>query len=553
MKIRSVSLVFFALIAHFYPTPVQAAIACPVPVNKNQTYDVIIYGDEVPGVMTAIKLERELKKRNQSAKVAIITEGNINLGIGGHIVRGGLEYLDRNQVPKDMRAQLGRFAAASQLYQEFLDMSKTEAIAIDRFKANAAFKKALAQGKINVIGNINLQAVTTAANTVCSITTIGKSGLVEQEYTAQQFIDASQGGEMAKMAGVKMLTGFSSLGLPESSLSVGLIFETYGLSIQRLAEIELKLIRRFQNPKDIEAQEWLQAASGYDPIRKSQILSTMFTVEGVPRTMYQGTDDSADVRSLALTTAFHGQNAIAIQNSRAILDRPNIAVLDNRLSFNALLFFINAEDSQKLTDNGAKPEPYMLEFADKVKKFFRNLGANKVEVMRELYVRGSSQIANPIEELSATIMTKGGVEAEDALGTFSYHLDVRGGIKGFGARVVSKGLKKLNLYKIPTFNYGFRHTLPQERQNLAVLSPASGFGGLGKAAGRIVEFNVSVGEGLAIAMAKAITEKRSLHSITNREVRQALGYFPIVYGRPTESYPSVFLLEKTLRTSKKVN
>jgi tetratricopeptide (TPR) repeat protein len=105
---------------------------------------------------------------------------------------------------------------------------------------------------------------------------------------------------------------------------------------------------------------------------------------------------------------------------------------------------------------------------------------------------------------------------------------------------------------MPTFNYGFRHTLPKERENLAVLSPASGFGGLGEAAGRIVEFNVSVGQGVAIAVAQAIAENRSLHTITHQEVRKNLGYTPTIYGRPTQSFHTVFLLEKTLRTINQV-
>lgn len=59
--------------------------------------------------------------------------------------------------------------------------------------------------------------------------------------------------------------------------------------------------------------------------------------------------------------------------------------------------------------------------------------------------------------------------------------------------------------------------------------------------------DVSVGEGLAIAVAKAITEKRSLHSVKNQEVRQALGYVPVIYGRRTASFDSVSALEKTLK------
>ena len=41
---------------------------------------------------------------------------------------------------------------------------------------------------------------------------------------------------------------------------------------------------------------------------------------------------------------------------------------------------------------------------------------------------------------------------------------------------------------------------------LAVLGPAGGFGALGEGAGRILELNVSVGQGLAIAAARSAAE-----------------------------------------------
>jgi hypothetical protein len=516
---------------------------CPDEVPSNtQFYDVVVFGDEVPGVMAAIQVQRELKKRKQSARVAIVTEGNTNVGIGGHLVRGGLAYLDRNQIPRDMRFRLGKFFASSMLYQEFLNITKTEMIALDRFKAAEAFKQILAKNKIDVFGNVSLRSAISSGNALCSFSTMANSS-----FAAKQFIDASQGGELAKAAGVKMLSGFGALGLPDSSLGLGLVFETYGLTIEHLEEAEYRLMQRMENPRDKEAQGWLKAASGNDPKNRKRILETFVARDGSPKTLFQTTNDSADVRSLALSAAFHGGNNQPIQNSREILDQANIAILGDRLSFNAMLFYTNAEEALKLSYNGAKPTPEMLVFAQKVRQFFIKLGATKVEVMKELYVRSTGQISNPMEELSATLMTRGGIKAEDALGTFSYRLDVRGGIRGLRARATTEGVKTLNLHSMSTFNYGFRHTLPQERQNLAVLGPTSGFGGLGSAAGRIVEFNVSVGEGVAIAMAKAITEKRSLQSITNREVRQALGYVPVVYGRETESFNSVFLLERTLK------
>ncbi|NJM96572.1 MAG: hypothetical protein HC800_04635 [Phormidesmis sp. RL_2_1] len=67
----------------------SSASACPALANARQ-YDVIVFGDEVPGVMSALKVQQELQARRQSSKVALITEGDTTRGIGGHLVRGGL-------------------------------------------------------------------------------------------------------------------------------------------------------------------------------------------------------------------------------------------------------------------------------------------------------------------------------------------------------------------------------------------------------------------------------------------------------------------------------
>ena len=62
---------------------------CPAIPNA-QTYDVVVFGDEVPGIMTALKVQRELKRRGHSDAVAVVTEGNTRHGLGGHLVRGGV-------------------------------------------------------------------------------------------------------------------------------------------------------------------------------------------------------------------------------------------------------------------------------------------------------------------------------------------------------------------------------------------------------------------------------------------------------------------------------
>jgi len=238
----------------------NSCITANAQLTNAKNYDVIVFGDEVPGVMTAIKVKRELEKRNGTTKVALITEGDTAKGIGGHLVRGGLAYLDRNQVPRDMRGELGFFGASSQLYQEFLDLTGTEAIALDRFRATQSFENLFLRENIDLIGKVKLKSVTTVDKLVCSLTTENNGSFI-----AKQFIDATQGGKLAEMSGVEISKGFAQLGLPDSSLSVGWVFEVYGQDIEQLKEIELRLINRFLDKSDRQSQNWLATTTGNNP------------------------------------------------------------------------------------------------------------------------------------------------------------------------------------------------------------------------------------------------------------------------------------------------
>ncbi|MEL6555606.1 MAG: FAD-dependent oxidoreductase [Cyanobacteria bacterium J06621_11] len=522
-------------------TPETSSEPAACPANDSaQNYDVIVFGDEVPGVMTALKVQQTLAAAAQSDRIAVITEGDTNTAIGGHLVRGGLAYLDRNQVPPDLRSQYGIFGTPSRLYQQFLQLGQVDTIALDRFTINDSFERSLTQADIDVIGNVDLSAVQTAGRLVCSLSADGET------YTAQQFVDASQSGELAAASGVDMMQGLEALGFPDSTLSIGLVLDFFGVPIEALKQAENDLIGRLLDTNDAEAQNWLAVASGNNAAKQQDLLNSLLDNSHNPKLLYQGTPDSADVRSLAFSIAVHGQlgREYDLQTAGFLFDRANIAILDDRLSFNALLFYADAAEARALSTAGGKPTAEMLAVANEIKDLFERLAVPIVEIQQELYIRNAGQITNPIDELSATLMTAGGIPEDEALGTFGYHLDDRGGIDGLDEEVNESVIRLLNLKQMPVFNYGFRHTLPQERENLAVLGPASGFGGLGTTAGRIVEFNVAVGEGLAVAITKAIQENRSLQTITNREVRQGLGYNPAIYGYRTGSFQAVSTLER---------
>lgn len=142
-------------------------------------------------------------------------------------------------------------------------------------------------------------------------------------------------------------------------------------------------------------------------------------------------------------------------------------------------------------------------------------------------MHSADQIAHPRQVLDVEGMALGGVAPSEALGTFTSALDLRGGLPGIELPPMAR----------PTFNFGYGHTLPREVRNLAVLGPAGGFGGLGEGAGRIMELNISVGPGLAIAGAQALqahgASRGSQPEVDPRLVAARMPARIPPYGRPT--------------------
>ncbi|UBF28494.1 FAD-dependent oxidoreductase [Kovacikia minuta CCNUW1] len=499
-----------------------------------RSYDLIGFGDEVPGVLALVAAAREFNRRTgRRLKTLLMFKGSSLEGVGGHLVRGGLAYLDRSNIPLDVRQTLGlpTFGDPAAIYKEFLQRAGVAQIALDPRKADAALRRMLSEAGVDIISRIQIQAVLKEGSKLVGIKLT--SG---QTYLAKQFIDSTVHAELAQIAGVPKLKGFETFGLPESELPVTLVFETEGLSIQRLKDVELSFLKRFINRNDSEAQRFINIAAGSNAALAEQFRQGLVTPQGQPRTMYVG-QDHIDVLSRALSIAYHSFRGkkLALAESGAILDQANIAILPGgRLSWNALLIYTTGSQAEALARGAAKPTAAMLEEMKFIEKWFKSIGATVVRSASELYIRHAGNVTGVVEPLSGARMLEGGVFSNEALGTFGYHLDVRGGITGLGARAAEKGIASISFHTPPLFNIGIRHALVRSVPNLAVVSPASGFDGYACAAGRIVEFNVAVGQGVGIAASLAIISNRNLAEITNREVRQVLeqtGQLSRIYGR----------------------
>ena len=496
-------------------------------------YDVIGFGDEVPGVLAVISAAREYRRRTKRyPRVLLMSKGSLQEGIGGHLVRGGLAYLDRSQISPELKQSLNldTFGSPPAIYKEFLQKSGVTAIALDPRKASAALKQMLLQAGVDILSKVEIQSVNKQGQKIASITT--SQGIV---YTGKQFIDATVNAELAQAAGVRKLQGFETFGLPNSELPVTLVFESQGLSARRLKELDYTYLKRFTNLADSEAQKFLLYAADKDAQLAEKLRREMIDTRGNLKTLWAG-NDYIDVRSPALSVAYHSFRGrkLSFPETGMILDLGNIAILPNdRLSWNALLFAVTASEAEALARSGSKPTANMQKEISFLAAWLRSLGATSVTTASELYIRHAGNVTGVVEPLTGAQMLLGGVPANEALGTFSYYFDIRGGIQGIEEKATNLGWFKSMVFKKPTFNIGIRHALIKNVPNLAVVSPCSGFEGFACSAGRIVEFNVAVGQGVGIAAINALLNNKNLADVSNREVRQVLvetGQLPRIFG-----------------------
>jgi len=501
--------------------------------DKIREYDIICFGDEVPGVLTLVCASREYHRRTgKYPRSLLLFKGNSQLGVGGHLVRGGLSYLDRSAVPISIRQQydLDTFGDSPAIYDEFLERSGVYQIALNPQSANLTLRQMLQEVRADVLSNAEIKSVIKQGNQINTIE------LVRGEfYKAKHFIDCTVNAELAQFAGVRKLKGFETFGLPDSELSVTLTFQTKGLTVDRLKRIEYEYLAGFIDTNNNQFQRLLNVAAGNNSEFADYLRQDLIDENGNLKTMYAG-KDYIDVRSKALSIAYHSfrGTTLSLQASGSVLDNGNIAILNNNtLSWNALLFDVNAEQAESLARNKAFPTSVMLQEMKFVNKWFKNIGATEVIPASELYIRHSGNITGVVQPLTGAEMLAGGVSENEALGTFGYHFDIRGGIKGLGNRALDKGLEIFSLHLPPLSNFGIQHALVKDIPNLAVISPASGFEGYACSAGRIVEFNCGVGQGVGIGIGIALSKNRNLAGISNLEVREVLvstQRLPKIYG-----------------------
>jgi hypothetical protein len=502
----------------------------------DKQYDYIVYGDELPGVISAIQFAREYTERTgQYPKVLLMRSSEDNLG--GHTTNG-LGYLDRSI------GTIGLEPSQSEIYNEILAKSGSNGLGLDGDSADTVIRDMMREAGVDLLSGANIKSVVKGIDG--TITAIKASPKASPKaslgfYESTFFSDAMQTGQLAEAAGAQMSKGFESVGLRESALSTGVPFEVSNMSLQELQDLELRMHNKLSRWWDPQAYNWIKTASGHDPNTERELRKEIENFQP----LYVHRDENgkvigADVKSGVLGIVYHGQSGtqMDLKENNPLFDKANIAVLNNgSLSFNNMLVRTSPEQSNAIDKNSGRPtddlKPLIDDTEDNIKTFFsRNLNAN-AQLGKQLDVRYAQAVENVRQPLSGSDMVMGGVPEDEASSSFSYHLDSRGGIEGAqslltasympgsdkNGKPISAMQERLELPKV-SFNAGVEHTLSTDVNNLTVLGPATGYEGLGVTAGRITEMSAATAENLARAQVDALLNgDTTTQNITNEQAR----------------------------------
>ncbi len=394
--------------------------------------DIIVYGDEIPGIAAAVMSSRAAKFNGKKIKILLIRPNKPGEMLGGVITRGGLAYLDRNQIlekpdshnlfshlwqSKSLIGKAFRFTCrilhiknktaylkpSSDFYRELLTRAEVKKISIDPVKADKVLRTMLKESNIQLINQTELipflsnagkkkkageQKENTKIDYLVSRAVDSKSS-PKVAYKAKVYVDATQNADLARAAGLQYSLGFDTLGYPDATLPVTPVFRTHGLSLQQLQKLEESIL---SNKKLLSKIEFMVRRDN-EPKVANWLLSTL------EKKMIVG-EDYVDVRSIALGGAFHEWSGKPYTLQKGfIFDRPNIAILDNGdLSWNAFLYKMSAPELSKFLDKGISPRDYMLSDMQSFEQWLRKevpvieMQGNihsKIKVIspQELYIR----------------------------------------------------------------------------------------------------------------------------------------------------------------------
>jgi FAD dependent oxidoreductase len=475
---------------------------------QTETFDVVVYGDELPGVCAAVWAKKQL---GETGKVALVRSNSESEQFGGLITRGGLAFLDLDKT-------LWFSQPSAQCWLNFLNAANVSESCVDANHADLAIRKMLEDAGVLVISDAALAPK--VENGKIQYADVKNSN---RRFVANSYIDATQQAEFAVEAGMPYYSGFESQApkLADETLSVSIVPVIKGLTIDDIYAIE----------KDIQTDDRLMKDIEDSIVQKHGEKGANFLLQNFDRSIYQPYRDGYIVLSAALGGAYHLQHKIPLSWEGFLFDKANICSLeDGSLSWNGLLFKLPISEIRQIEQDQFQPSQDKIDHIKDFEKWLQERSGKdsiRVQIPPEIYVRQSINVREVINPLSGQEILQGGTDMEKSIGSFSYDFDFRGGVKGLS----------ISVPPLPIFNFGIEHTLAKNINNLAIVGRSSGYEGIAVSVGRINTVNTYQGQGIGVAAALAKQWEVPINTITSTETRQALetltGLTTQFYGRDT--------------------
>ena len=452
--------------------------------------DVLVVGDEVESILTAVSAARA------GVKVALSRRSTGRYG--GLSVRGGLSYMD---ITPDY---------VTGLFSEFLKRVGLIRVALNPDQAHHVLADLLSEAGVEVFSGVETCIELDAQGFPQQAVLQGAQATIY--LTPNVVIDATPDADIARALGVPYLIGLGNvLGPEQNFLGVSPVFRITGVSVPELRAFEAHL-RLQPNLENI-----LKDALPYHP--------EALRAEYMTRPTYAPEDmDYLDILNPVIGIDYHiwrHGDAASYPEADIHIDGANISRLkDGSLGWNGLVAKASAldldfEDLIAMSQGGPIPEILLEEMRYFERYLCERAGFTGAQVIppEEMYVRQTLTLLAK-DNMTARKAIEGGVPAEKAIGTFSYWLDLRG--TQLWRIFPGEELPK------PVFNVGLDVTLPlsPNLQNIAFIGRSAGYSPIGQGAGRIVQHNALLGEGLGVAAALTVLSQVPLAEIVDSAMPQ---------------------------------
>jgi hypothetical protein len=416
-------------------------------VRATPEFDLIVVGHETEGCLAAVAGARA------GARVALLVpEGAM---LGGLLTEDGLAFVDRDSrhlTPPDRSPHDGVFA-------EFLTRAGVALVALEPHTGDRMLRAMLAEAGVTIVES-EWEGVVQEGDRLTALV-LPEGG----RLTARHFLDATPDADLVESSGGRFTQGFSEYGITRY-LGISPLPVVHGVTPERIVET----CRALAADPALEAMReqvfgtraFLELDHGID-----------YVLVGPPHLglAYQRWRDAQGFESVYPFEA----------------DGFNVAVIGpESTSWNGLIYF--SEDPEallRLSREGA--DDFFREETARFGRFLREgLGweSATVELPKGVYVRQTRHALDVRHRLTLDEIAQG--FSERSVGTFCYYPDFR----GFRAVSVPGPL---------TAHVVLDAGLASNVRNLGVASRAGGYTPFAHSLCRLVQYNVTLGTGLAIA------------------------------------------------------